>query len=459
MTSENPSIIQRLRTGAGAQGARQAATIVIRLAEVPLFLAFWGASRYGEWLIVAAIPAYLAMADGGFTGATQREMTMRVGAGDREGALAAFQSTWALLWILSAALLALAALSGALPLVHWFGITTMSSGAFSAVVVLLTAHIVIGFQCGLIYGGYSCEGRYGRGTYLTTALYGLDFVGLAIALLLGGGPVAAAAGMLLGRLVGLAIFVRDLRKVAPWIKYGFAKASSAQIMALVRPSLASMAFPLGQAFNIQGMRLVVGLLLGPQAVAVFSTIRTLCRSAVMPTHSVAHLIQPELALSYGGGKPEGVRELLGRSSQATLWLALPTAAILGGAGHFVLNVWTGGHIALDVPLFTFLLLASVAHAVWYTALMVPYATNRHGQAAIIFLIANAALLGVAAILLGLMGLAGAGVALVAFEFVTGAWVLRHALTLSGGSFGAWAQMLVRPPIYLLRGLVSMRSAS
>jgi hypothetical protein len=76
MKESTQPVIQRLRKGLGAQRFGQAVNLFIRLAEVPLFLAFWGAERYGEWLMVAAIPAYLAMADGGFTGTTQREMIM-----------------------------------------------------------------------------------------------------------------------------------------------------------------------------------------------------------------------------------------------------------------------------------------------------------------------------------------------------------------------------------------------
>ena len=101
MTNRDITLESRLTKGLGAQGYSQAVQIFIRLAEVPLLLVYWGTQLYGEWLMLAAIPAYLAIADGGFAGVASREMSMRSGAGDRRGALALFQSTWLLLLLVS----------------------------------------------------------------------------------------------------------------------------------------------------------------------------------------------------------------------------------------------------------------------------------------------------------------------------------------------------------------------
>ncbi len=55
----------RLLKGTGAQAFGQGVQIFIRLAEVPLLLAFWGTQLYGEWLMLAAIPVYLSIGHGG----------------------------------------------------------------------------------------------------------------------------------------------------------------------------------------------------------------------------------------------------------------------------------------------------------------------------------------------------------------------------------------------------------
>ena len=453
MSPDSKSIILRLRSGLGAHGFSQAVNLFIRLAEVPLFLTFWGAQHYGEWLMVAAIPSYLAMADGGFTGCTQREMTMRMGAGDRQGAKAAFQSTWILLLILSIAIMGLATVAAVLlPLDEWFKLKSMPGDTLPTVILLLTTHILVGFQCGLIYGGYSCVGRYARGTLLTAVMYLFDFLGLALAIFLGGGPVEAATGFLIGRLAGLVIFLIDLPKVAPWLRFGWTHASRTQVSRLLRPSLASMAFPLGEALNTQGMRLVVGLVLGPVAVASFSSIRTLCRSAMKPIAVIAHLIEPEMALAFGASNNGLVRKLFTRASQITIWAALPACIILWFIGEPLLDLWTRSQITMDVPLFGFLLLASATNSLWFTALMVPYATNRHGRVALIFLGANGCMLLIATILMPFSNLSGSGVAVLAAELAMAACVLPMAFQLSKETAHEWFMQVIKPPVTIITSL-------
>jgi O-antigen/teichoic acid export membrane protein len=450
MSSGHKRVIQRLRSALGSQFFYQMVNLFIRLAEVPLFLVFWGAERYGEWLMAAAISAYLAMADGGFTGTTQREMTMRVGAEDRQGALAAFQSTWVLLLIVSAVgMVAVALIATLLPLDQWLNLKSMRGNTLTIVILLLTAHIFIGFQCGLIYGGYSCEGRYGRGICLTAVTYLLDFGGLSLAVILGGGPVEAAFGFLVGRLIGFLLFLLDQAKVVPWLNFGWKNASRAQVTRLLRPSLASMAFPLGEAMNNQGIRIVVGLILGPAAVAVFSSIRTLCRSTMKPVTIAARLIEPEIALAYGASHSELMRKLFIRSSQITLWATLFACAVLWFSGEFLFGLWTKSHIAFDVPLYALLLLASTVNCLWFVGLMVPYATNRHQDIALFYVVTQVGGLLLTSLLSYQFGIYGAGLALMTVETLLTFGVLAQALKLIGVTFSAWALTVIYPPVYLL----------
>ena len=87
----------RLIRGFGATALGPVVTAIIQLGTVPLLLHAWGAAKYGDWLLLSAVPSYLVLSDMGFGTASGSDMTMRVAAGDREGALRTFQSSWALL--------------------------------------------------------------------------------------------------------------------------------------------------------------------------------------------------------------------------------------------------------------------------------------------------------------------------------------------------------------------------
>ena len=375
----------RLRRGIGAQAYSQAVLVLIRLGEVPLFLHFWGAQLYGEWLMLAAIPAYLAIADGGFASAANREMAMLSGGGDRKGAIAVFQSTFMLLVVVSFASMVLATVAiFFLPFDLWFHFEAITPGKVKIVLFIFVLYVLTSFQGGLLNGGFWCCGKYPLAMALSASTTLLEFASLAIVVSLHGGPVQVAQAYLGGRIFGTLIILRAMRKSTPWLRYGVDSASIRLIGRLAAPAFASVAFPLGNAFYIQGMRLVVGFVLGPASLAIFAPLRTLSNLVVQARIVVNRLIQPELAVAYGNGNKKLFAHLFCRASQMAFWLAVLGSILLSAVAGWILPVWTAGKVEMNWPFFLTLLLAAIINTIWYTALMVPYATNRHGRIAIIY---------------------------------------------------------------------------
>lgn len=441
----------RIGRGLGAQAFSQAVQIFIRLAEVPLLLGFWGTQLYGEWLMLSAIPAYLSIGDGGFATAACREMTMRSGAGDRRGALAVFQSTWLLLLAVSivVGLLTFAFVDVA-PLDGWLGFSAMKAREVKIVMVLLVAHILVGFQGGLLNGGFWVTGNYPSGMALQAITQLLEFGGLAAAVALGAGPVQAASGYLAGRVIGTGIMLIGQRRASPWLRYGFAHASLSELRKLTGPAFASLAFPLGNALNIQGMRLVVGLALGPSAVALFTPLRTLSRLAMQPRAVINRLIEPELGLAYGSEDYSLFRRLFGRSCQLTFWTSLAASFVVGLGAYWIFPTWTGGNVSIQWPAYILLLAGVLANGIWYTALMVPYATNRHGRIAASYTLVYGVIpFGLAYLGAKALGLTGVALALLLAETAMAVIVLRASLRMVRMSMSQWGKAVLRPPFEIL----------
>lgn len=319
----------RLLKGIGAQGFSQAVQILIRLAEVPLLLTFWGTQLYGEWLMLSAIPIYLSIADGGFAGAACREMTMRSGSGDRKGTLSVFQTSWLLLIVISLATGFLAfCFIKTVPLKDFLGFSVLKDHEIKYTLFLLVAYVMVGFQGGLLNGGFWIMGCYSSSMYFVAIMQVFEFVGLAAAVTLGGGPVQAAFGYLTGRFLGTALMWFGQLRVSPWLRHGVSYASIGELQRLTAPALASLAFPLGNALNIQGIRIAVGLVLGPSAVALFTPLRTLSRLVMQPANIINQLIQPELAIAYGAGNSFIFQRLFVKSCQLTLWGCLSACLLV-----------------------------------------------------------------------------------------------------------------------------------
>src|SRR5258707_8547227 len=134
---------RRVSRGLGATALGPLVTAIIQLGTVPLLLHAWGAAKYGDWLLLSAIPNYLNLSNMGFGDASASDMTVRVAAGDRRSALETFQSSWVLLTLVSAAALFLA--SGDvwwIPWARWLNLSSLSNRQAAEVVIVLGAYTV-----------------------------------------------------------------------------------------------------------------------------------------------------------------------------------------------------------------------------------------------------------------------------------------------------------------------------
>lgn len=422
------TVRQRILHGLGANAFGQLVTVIVQLAGVPILLHAWGVQLYGEWLILFAIPAYLSMTDLGFTQSAANDMTARVARGDRAGALAVFQSLGVLVYAVAMlGLLLTAAVVPWLPLADWLNFQAMDARTAQWVLWLLVVQVLVTLPDGVTHAGFRAGGEYALHFGLHGIVRLLQFGGVWIAALAGAGPLAAAGVFMGVRALATAVFALLVVRRHPWLRYGRAAASVAELRRLLRPALANMAIPLAQALNIQGMVVAVGAVLGPLAVVVFSTLRTLTRLAMQMVMIVANATEPELASAHGAGNRQLLRELFVHALRGGLWLALLTAAGLALFGGHVLELWTHGRVAMDGALFGWLLASAVASVLWLGGLTVLKAANRHLRAAVVYVFASAAAVGLAVALLYWTGeLALAGVALLAMDAIMALYTISAA---------------------------------
>ena len=434
---------QRLVGGAGAQAYAQIVQLLVRLGEVPLFLAIWTAPTYGKWLLLAAIPGFLTFADGGFATTSARDMMIRLAAGDHAGARAVFQTAQALLLALAVLATGVAAVVLDFSPASTF-VDAHDSGGARAALLILAVYVLAGFQTSLFYGVYCAQKRYARGTLIGATFLLVDLLCAGLGAWAGNAFSAAAAGMLVSRLAMVAACWADLRHVAPWCRPGLQAASFAQVRAMAVPALGSVAIPLGLAGNLSGMRIAVGLVLGTAAVPAFSAMRTLARSAQTPMLFIIRILEPELAIAFGAGDGAAIRSLVVASCQLAVVCGIVVSVLMLGLARTLFPLWVHRQFPLDLPTFVLLLAASAVNALWYTALQVAYATNRMHTIAVPFVLVYG--LGGIGLGWGLMrefGLAGASGALLVVEMVMLALALPQCWRLSGMTGGQfWRAMLI-----------------
>lgn len=445
--SRLPTLRERLLRGAQAQVVAHAARVVAQVASVSVLIASWGLQRYGDWLLLSAIPTYLAFSDVGFTGAATNEMTMAAGRGDHERARVVFQAvSTALIAVLALLAIALPLIALLVPLAHLFNLSAMSEPAAGGTFVALGFDALLTVYAGLLYGGFASGGYYGEGALLMALTMLAEFGTLAVIALTGGDAPLGATGMVLAQLAGTVAMYVWMRRRVPWLRLGRPAGMRAVLRPLLSPALAAGALPGALAVNIQGMVLVIGLGGSPGAAAVFATLRTMSRAVIQVVSSVQSVVAPEISRSFAAGDAALLRTIHRRGCQIAVWMSAAMVAGLAMLGGPILHIWTSGKVATSGLLLYLFLTATVIDSLWYTSLAVLYATNRHQRVAVYYTLASLLSLPLAYGLLVVWGLDGAAFSLLGLELFMLFPVLRQSLPAAHDRLRDWLYVVVRPPL-------------
>jgi O-antigen/teichoic acid export membrane protein len=438
----------RLIRGFGATALSPVATALIQLGSVPLLLHAWGAARYGDWLLLSAIPIYLTLSDLGFGDASGSDMSMRVAANDRDGALQTFQSSWVLVTTVSVAALLLASLSvWWIPWQRWLKLSSISSPQAAAIVLTLAAYVLVAQQDGVTESGYRSDGNFATGSFWSTVLRLAEVAAATSVAVAGGGLLAVASTYLVVRCLGAIGYALLLRRISPWIHYGIRRARAETIKQLAAPAFGFMAFPLGYALSLQGFTIVIGVLLGPVAVVAFSTLRTLSRLSVQLIGMIKNGLWPELSRAFGAGDISLARRLHRLACQASIGFSVLGGLILWILGPLIYRVWIGHRVDFDATCFHVLLLVAITNSLWNTSAVIPISTNGHCRIALAFVGTSALSLGIASVLIPRLGIVGAATALIVTDLWMTGLVLRRTLDQVQDNLSTFAEALFSVPSF------------
>ena len=421
-------LYKRLLAGMGANSLGMAITIGIQLVSLPLFLAHWDAATYGSWLLISALPAYLSMADVGMVAAAGNRMIMAVGAGKAASANGIFQSAQV---FMACVCLGLAVI--ACPIIWWSPWPQGATDDQRLALMAMSIGVLIALFGGLSEQVFKATQRYATGTLFANLIRVSEWIGSMVGLVLIGSFTAVAFGGLGLRLVGTLVVMVMARKGGHGMTWGFRHSSSEAIRQMLKPAFAFMALPLASALSLQGVTLLVGILLGPVAVAVFNTYRTLARIAVQATAIFSFALWPEFARLFGEGAHSALRQLAIRSAVLSAVQAVLLSAVLYMFAPWLLRVWTHSQIGFEPLVFGVLMTYASMAGIWHVPKVLLMATNLHGELAIWSVLVGALSVVLAWLLgrhMGLVGVSNAMLvseALIAIICVWIAWrtVLAH----------------------------------
>ncbi len=414
--------------------------------QVAILFHFWATSVYGDWLILSAIPSYLAFSSVGFGNVASNEMTMLNSAGDRDGALRVFQSCWWLIALICVAVgLLLVPLLFVVPAATLLNVHAIGPEDTKWIVFFLGLSVLLSQLEQLVGAAYTCVARYPYGSFLKAMLSLLAFAITMVPVVLGHGPRTAAMVYTVANAVGTVVLCLCARHDIPWIRFGWRHARLSEIRRLTPLSLAFMGFPIGNALNLQGTLMAVGYALGPVPVAMFASARTVSRVALQMVQMINNTFWPELSLAYGAGNLDLIRTLHRRACQMALALGAGIALCMMTFGPWFLTHWTGGHVPPSRGLLAILLLGVVIYALWSTSSTLATAINQHQRLAAWYVSGTGVTVVFTYFLARRYGLYGAAASLILSELIMNLYVLPASLRIAHDTLPAFLASLLHFP--------------
>jgi O-antigen/teichoic acid export membrane protein len=369
----------RIARAFGADVLAQALNVATRLLLVPLFLAKWGADAYGEWLILTALAAWFSLADLGGQLYFINRLTSEWATGNSR-AFQAVLATGLLLFSISfvALYIVVIVVLNWLPIPSLLKLTIVSQDLATMILLIMAFRVLISLPVGLFLGVYRATGSQATSTMYGNTILLLQFIGSALALMMGSGMLVLAALELIPYLLVSIAAIWDLNRRFPKLQlFALQKCERSIFKAAISPSLHFLGLQFAQAIMIQGSVLVVARTTGPVQVAIYSSMRTVTNVVSRFIGMLSHAAWPEITRLAALHREEELTGLF----KTILALTLAFGAIYLGLviifGESVFIWWLNNRLRYDASVMYLLGCQAVITALWTVGGNILMATNKH----------------------------------------------------------------------------------
>lgn len=349
---------------------------LVQIISIPVLISAWGAEKYGLWAMLTTIPTYFALTDLGFVQAATSDMTMETARGNREKANATFQSIWLMFLGVGGCVIFLTGI-----LLFILPEYILSAGnwlnGYSSIIFLIVIFSALTLISRVTVAGFRASGFYAKGTLCFDSLVFIETILMLCSAWIGGNFEVALYTLIIVRIASMIALYIILRRTVPWLYYGKDHASYAELKRLFKPAIGAMAIPVALAINIQGMVLIIGTMVSPLAVAIYTPVRTASRLLIQVIGVVNRATMPEIATSHARNDRENMARIMTINTRLMMLVLVPGGLIFAIFGSDVVSIWTRGNIVPETAFVSLMATAMVLHGLWYFYANIVMATNSH----------------------------------------------------------------------------------
>lgn len=352
------------------------AKISEQLFLVPFFILYWGVEYYGDWITLTILPTFFALANLGFGTAAGNTFVLKYGAGDRQDAANTIKTGLNVmhLGIIVLLLISLAILE-ILDYTEVFSNLNINRFDAKWSVFFMFAAAVSTFYLAIFECFYRVAHQAHLGIFLK-AIATFIKVGLAIFILFAGAHALEFSLLIfIITIVTNIIYIYLAVKFLKFKEYEKANFSKDEALFLFKKGFGYFLSPLWQAIYFQGTTFIIRIVLGPSAVVLFNTLRTLVNSSSQIFNVIVNSIYPEFQLAVAEKNHNKAKKLYISLLAINVVLALGASIFLSIFGNYIYGWWTHHQINVPMVVWNLMVIRIIFYAFWYSYSFIFEANN------------------------------------------------------------------------------------
>jgi len=378
-TASRQGLGRRLGLGVSGQVFSRAVFALNTVALVPVLMRAWGVDGFGQWIALTALASYMAYSNFGLVTTSANEMVMALGAGDSARARRTFQMSVNLtLYIVLPLICVCVGLASLTPLVRVFHLTRMTQTEALLILALIGVLIFTETLCGLMVAALYAIGSYGFAYYVAGCCKFLELLAIAAAVTFFHASQLTAAGVMTATSVlNMTIVGLYAYRAAPWARFDFRRFDPEWVRRQAKPAIGFIVSNLSvHGVMVQGPRVILGALLGGQAVALYAVYATAMRLVDQFLLMLALPLEIEIAHSAGEDDLPKTYRLVALGTQFSWVMFFCVAAFLMLFGPLVFSFWLHGRIGFSYNLMATYLVMSACNQLGRVSVHGLTGTNR-----------------------------------------------------------------------------------
>lgn len=344
---------------------------------VPLYILYWGTELYSDWIILYAITSFFTLSDIGLNNVTTNRFCIEYVQNNLQTCKSLLVNNFILIIFIGSIFTVSIFLYGYNnDLTNSLGLHCVSNQTANFILTTLVLQIFLTMASSIMDAVYYAHSKSAKATYLNNVNKLSNSLIILIGILL---HLSLPSITTIGLFPSIIILIYkhyNTKKLFPY-HLSLKDKNFTLLKEIIKPSIAYMAFPIGNIIIFQGFTLLINSFFGPTNLILFNTTRTMVNFIRTMIQTITSAIKPEFTLAFGRKDYNFMKQIHRKTLLSCFTLSIIISIFFLIAGPLIYKIWTSDKIEFHYILMLNLAFAMILNSIWEASGATLMSTNNH----------------------------------------------------------------------------------